>query len=267
MKPAPIPANEQERLKELLSLEILDTGKEHQFEDIVQLAAHVCDTPISLISLIDESRQWFKAKVGLEVDETSRDVSFCTHAIAQEKEEVFIVEDAKADSRFHDNPLVTGNPNIHFYASYPLKTSGGHKIGSLCVIDTKHKDFTEAQKRALELLAKQVVKELELRRANLELKRSNQVLQGILGNIPVVAYRINAHGIITEAVGRGLTTLILKTMNWWARMLFISCRIWKILCRKCFKQEKAILSVIPAKTQENGILSIMFFRTKLTQAA
>jgi PAS domain S-box-containing protein len=207
MKSAPIPASEQERLNELNSLEILDSPSEETFEEIVKLAAHVCGTPISLITLIDQTRQWFKAKVGLDIEETSRDVSFCSHAIAEEKDELFIVEDATTDERFHDNPLVTGNPNIHFYAGYPLKTSTGKKIGTLCVIDTKEKEFTEAQKTALQLLAKQVVKELELRKANRVLKRSNQMLQGILSNMPVIVYRVDGDGTILESVGKGLSTM------------------------------------------------------------
>jgi GAF domain-containing protein len=207
MKPFPFPDNEKERLKELLSFDILDSEPENRFEDIVQLAAHVTGTSISLITLLDEKRQWFKAKVGLDIPETLREVSFCSYAIAEDKDEIFIVENAKTDSRFQDNPLVTGDPNIHFYAGYPLKTSSGYKLGTLCVIDTQQKKLTEDQKTALELLARQVIKELELRRANRELKRSNQMLQGILGHMPVIAYRVDSDGTIKESVGKGLATL------------------------------------------------------------
>jgi PAS domain-containing protein len=207
MKPFPIPVNEKERLKELLSFDILDTDTENQFEDIVKLAAHVTGTPISLITLLDETRQWFKAKMGLDVPETPWDVAFCSYAIAGDKDEIFIVENAKTDSRFQDNPLLTGNPNIHFYAVYPLKTSGGYKLRTLCVIDTQHKELTKDQKTALKLLAWQVVKELELRWVNRELKRINQMLQGILGNMSVIAYRVDGYGTIKESVGKGPATL------------------------------------------------------------
>lgn len=207
MKPYPIPANEHERLQELLSLDILDSDTENQFEDIVKLAAHVTGAPISLITLLDETRQWFKAKIGLQLQETPRDIAFCSYAIAEDTDEMFIVENAKTDARFYDNPLVTGDPNIHFYAGYPLKTSGGYKLGTLCVLDTKQRQLTQEQKTALELLAKQVVKELELRKANRELRKSNQMLQGILGNMPVIAYRVNADGTIQESVGKGLITM------------------------------------------------------------
>ncbi|HEX8528421.1 MAG TPA: response regulator, partial [Cytophagales bacterium] len=205
MKPAPLPPHESERLRELLSLEILDTGHESQFDEIVQLASHICEAPISLVTLVDESRQWFKAKVGLDIAETSRDASFCAHTILQD--DVFVVEDARADERFHDNPLVTGNPHIRFYAGFPLKTSGGHHLGSLCVIDTRKRVLTEAQKTALQLLARQVIKELELRKANRELQRKNQMLQGFLSNIPLIAYRVDGDGTIRESVGSGLRAL------------------------------------------------------------
>lgn len=205
MKPAPLPINESERLRELLSHEILDSGHESQFDEIVQLASHICETPISLVTLVDESRQWFKAKVGLEVAETPRDVAFCSHTLLQD--DVFIVGDARSDDRFQDNPLVTGDPNIRFYAGFPLKTTNGYNLGSLCVIDTRERELNEAQKTALQLLARQVVKELELRKTNRELKVKNQMLQGFLENIPVIAYRVNGDGSIKESVGSGLRTL------------------------------------------------------------
>ncbi len=187
MIPASPTRNESERMKELLSFDILDTEPEEQFEDIVKLAAHICGTPISLITLLDENRQWFKARVGLDLPETPREISFCGHAINEDQDEVFVVKDASSDSRFFDNPLVTGNPHIQFYAGYPLKTTSGQKLGTLCVIDTKKKELTPEQKTALELLAKQVIKELELRKAYRDLTQRNQMLYGILGNMPVIA--------------------------------------------------------------------------------
>lgn len=207
MIPATPPANEAARLKELLSFDILDTEPEKQFEEVVQLAAHICGTPISLITLLDEHRQWFKARLGLEVPETAREISFCGHALNEEQDQVFEVKDATADIRFQDNPLVTGYPNIQYYAGFPLTTSKGLKLGTLCVIDTQKKELTPEQKLALELLAKQVVKELELRKAYRELHQRNQMLHGILANMPVIAYRLSANGIIKEATGSGLTSL------------------------------------------------------------
>jgi GAF domain-containing protein len=133
MLPAPIPDNDQERLAALRELLILDTPPEQRFDKIVAFAANEFDVPIALVSLIDENRQWFKARHGLEACETGRDISFCGHAIHQA--EHFIVEDAARDARFADNPLVTGEPHIRFYAGAPLRLPDGHTVGTLCLID------------------------------------------------------------------------------------------------------------------------------------
>ena len=175
MKPAPLPATESERLRELQTLDVLDSKVEKQFDDIVQLASSICGTPVSLITLIDQDRQWFKANKGLKMSETPRDISFCGHAILNN--DLFEVQDTREDVRFADNPLVTDDPSIRFYAGYPLTTSTGYNIGTLCVIDTKKKALTKEQKTALKLLARQVVKEFELRKANRELATVNTKLQ------------------------------------------------------------------------------------------
>jgi diguanylate cyclase (GGDEF)-like protein/PAS domain S-box-containing protein len=146
-----------------LALRILDTPPEEEFDAIVRLAAKICDVPIALVSLVDESRQWFKARVGLEAAETSRDVSYCGHAIVGP--ETMVVPDASADPRFVDNPLRTGEPHVEFYAGVPLRLSSGHAVGTLCVIDHAPRSLTPAQQTALEALAAQVVRLLELRRA------------------------------------------------------------------------------------------------------
>lgn len=138
MPAAPLPADEAERLEALRRLLILDTPPEERFDRIVRFAADEFDVPIALVSLVDADRQWFKARVGLDACSTSRDSAFCGYAIL--KPEVLVVEDALADPRFEDNPLVLGEPKIRFYAGAPIEVSG-RRIGTLCVIDTRPRRF------------------------------------------------------------------------------------------------------------------------------
>lgn len=178
---APMPENEAQRLQTLRDFEILDSGEEIEFDEIVTLASRICDSEISLISLIDESRQWFKAKVGLEVDETERDVAFCAHAIHDDK--IMEVQDTHEDQRFFDNPLVLDDPRIRFYAGMPLETESGYRLGTLCVIDSKPKKLNEHQRFALRVLANQVIKLMELRIRNFELQRSMETRNRLLSVI------------------------------------------------------------------------------------
>lgn len=157
------PSDEADRLRALTAYEVLDTGAEPGFDRISQAAADLCQTPMALISLVDEHRQWFKARVGLPASETGRDIAFCAHAILQDG--VFIVEDAARDARFADNPLVTGPVGARFYAGVPLVTPAGHHIGTLCVLDTNPRPggLTTRQRTVLQAMAAQVITELELR--------------------------------------------------------------------------------------------------------
>jgi GAF domain-containing protein len=175
MKAAAIPQNEARRLKVLWQYEVLDTVPEEIFDDLSELAGAICDAPISLISLVDEARQWFKARTGISAQETSRDISFCAHAILQPG--LFIVPDATADDRFKDNPLVTGEPNVRFYAGAPLITPDGYALGTLCVLDGKPRELRPEQLKALRLLARIVVSQLELRRHTKELAKSREDTQ------------------------------------------------------------------------------------------
>ena len=171
----PLPFNESERLKTLELLEILDTTAEQEFDDLTQLAAQICGVPISAVSLIDGDRQWFKSKVGLEVSETPRETAFCAHTIAGD--ELFVVTNALADERFAENPLVTGDPNIRFYAGAPIITDDGHALGSLCVIDRVPRQLQPEQKEILQILARQAMKLLTLRQKAGEVASVNEHLK------------------------------------------------------------------------------------------
>ena len=162
MKPPPIPADEAERLAALARYEVLDTEPERAFDDLTLLASHICKTPVALVSLVDEDRQWFKSRVGIEATETPRELAFCAHAIADNR--LLVVADATEDARFSGNPLVTGDPGIRFYAGTPLVTPDGHGLGTLCVIDMQPRELRDEQRQALEALGRQVVSQLELRR-------------------------------------------------------------------------------------------------------
>ncbi|KAB8027383.1 ATP-binding protein [Fluviispira multicolorata] len=181
MLKAPIGKNEEERQKTLENFFVLDTDEEEVFNDITQLASAICQTPISLISLVDSERQWFKSSKGLCAKETPRDISFCGHAIQQK--EIFEIQDARADARFFDNPFVTEPPHIRFYAGAPLIASNGHSIGTLCVIDSNPKILTDEQKRSLENLSKHIINILELRILNTNYYKINNHFNNIFQNI------------------------------------------------------------------------------------
>lgn len=170
MQSPPIPSYEDARLQELDAYKIVDTLPEQDYDDLTALAAQICGTPISLVSLVDDRRQWFKSRHGLDAPETPKEYAFCAHAINQPKE-IFIVNDARTDERFQDNPLVTGDPNVVFYAGMPLVNEKGLPLGTICVIDHSPKELSEDQIRSLKSLSRQVMNLLELHRKKKELEK------------------------------------------------------------------------------------------------
>ncbi|KJD32446.1 histidine kinase [Tamlana nanhaiensis] len=165
------PENEGERLELLKSFNILDSLPEADYDNITKIAAEICGVPIALVSLIDDRRQWFKSHHGLNVTETPKEFAFCAHAI-NTPNQPFVINDSREDERFHDNPLVTGDPHVVFYAGIPLTTNKGMPLGTLCVIDNKPHQLTNEQLETLKALSNQVIKLLELRKANANLQTS-----------------------------------------------------------------------------------------------
>ena len=176
---AALPDNEAARLDALRAYGILDTPPERFYDDITQLAAYICNTPVALISFIDESRQWYKSKVGVTACEISRKNTFCSHTILH-PDDILVVRNPLDDPRFSDNPLVTGKPSIQFYAGMPIVTSTGEALGTLCVIDTKpHNDLDDHALASLRILARQVMEHLELGKSLVQLKHYQQQLTQI----------------------------------------------------------------------------------------
>jgi GAF domain-containing protein len=163
MPAADLPPDEEARLKALRELELLDTDPEAEFDELVRRAAAATDAPIAVITLVDEARQWFKARVNLELESTDRDVSFCAHAILT-PDDLTIVPDTLEDERFNDNLLVIEDPNIRFYAGAPIFTPDGHPVGTLCVIDAAPRTLSDEQAQALRELAGEVSRQIERRR-------------------------------------------------------------------------------------------------------
>jgi GAF domain-containing protein len=186
----PIPGTETKRLKVLWQYDVLDTVPEAVFDDLTDLAAKICEAPIALISLVDERRVWYKSKVGITLGECARDVSFCSYAITQS--DLLIVADATADVRFADNPFVTADPNIRFYAGAPLVTPDGHALGTLCVLDKVPRELRPEQKQALRILARHVVTQLELRRHASELARVREEGRRVKGDFKKVLAELAA---------------------------------------------------------------------------
>lgn len=195
---APLPPNEEARLAKLYEYQILDTLPEQGYDDLTYLASRICGAPISLVTLVDRDRQWFKSRVGLELAETPRDFSFCAHAILQSG--VMVVPDARQDPRFADNPLVTGDPHIRFYAGAPLVSPSGEALGTLCVIDRKPRQMEEEEQKALAALARQVTAQLELRREIQERRRYQEILEQANARLKLLADHDELTGLYNRRV-------------------------------------------------------------------
>lgn len=193
----PTPSNESSRLAALLRFELLDTPAEAMFDNITALAAQICETPIALISLVDAERQWFKSRQGLDARETPRELAFCAHAINGET--LFEVENALLDPRFRDNPLVTGAPDIRFYAGMPLADSEGHNLGTLCVIDRQPRQLSVQQKGALKLLAQQAINLFELRLQTWQQQEQAALHKAILSSVGTAVLITDMAGVIRQA--------------------------------------------------------------------
>ncbi len=178
-RPYPLPSNEVGRLDALRRVRVLDTPPEPAFDDLVHVVAAMLGVPVALLSLIDEHRQWFKARVGLELAETPRGLAICAHAIAEDTGDVFIVNDLRNDVRFADHPSVTMDPGMRFYAGAPLVTSDGFALGTLCVLDNRPRELTPEQLAVLRALARQAVAQLELRRYAEELRAAHEELREV----------------------------------------------------------------------------------------
>ncbi|MBA2922841.1 GAF domain-containing protein [Pseudomonas sp. P7] len=215
--PAPFPPSEDERALSLEHLGVLDSAPEKEFDDIVMIASTLCDVPVSLVSLVDRERQWFKACVGLDVRETHRDLAFCAHAILAPAD-VLIVEDAKLDSRFQNSALVLGPPHIRFYAGAPIIDDTGHALGTVCVIDTKPRKLTEQQRTALLALARQTSSLLQLRLLRHQREYRAEILEKELAQAKVLnqlteeslhhARRISSLGMVTASIAHDFNNIL-----------------------------------------------------------
>lgn len=194
------------RLEALNSYHILDTLEEKDYDDLTALAAAICGVPIALISLVDKDRQWFKSHRGLSARETPIDQSFCAHAIIN-TQEMMVVENANEDFRFKQNPLVTGDPNITFYAGVPLTNEDGYSLGTLCVIDSEPKILTPEQQSGLKIIAQQVMDKLELRRKIRLLSISESKLRAIITEAPIAIGLLSSSSLIIDTANDDLLNL------------------------------------------------------------
>ena len=233
---------ENERLDALARLKIMDTPPEPEFDELVEMAAAICEVPISLITLVDERRQWFKAAIGLATQETSREVAFCSHAIQQR--EVLTVEDATLDPRFAQNPLVTGEIGIRFYAGVPVSNAEGHLLGTLCVIDTVPRKLTKTQMAALRVLGHQANARLELREQRYAMKLALEEAEAARSRLAASELRLKTYQAELESANARL------------RELATTDSLTGLANRRVFEERFAVAFVIARRNARP--LSVMF---------
>jgi GAF domain-containing protein len=183
---APQPANEAKRLLALERYRILNTAPERAYDDVTELACYICNAPIAFMSFIDGARQWFKSKIGVDAEQTSRDVAFCSHTVLGQ--EMLVVPDALEDERFANGPLTRSEPFIRFYAGMPLVTPDGYSVGALCVADREPRRLSDRQEKTLRALARQVVQLMELRRVSFDLAEALADIKSLKRLLPICAY-------------------------------------------------------------------------------
>lgn len=224
MKATPLPPNEELRQRLLRNLEIMDTAPEEMFDIITQATALICDSPLSMVSLVNETRQWFKSKAGQSASETSGEIEFCAHAILQD--DVMVVTDASKDERFSDNPLVRDDPKIRFFAGAPLKLTETIRLGTLCVIDYQPRKLDNKQLTLLKLMAEQIVALIRLKLDKIETSRDfstlvmvkqklqyqKEMVEAILDNEPECVSILSPSGNIEQINKAGLDTLEVRSL-------------------------------------------------------
>lgn len=206
MQTAPKPQNEKERLESLYELNILDATQDRSLDELTELASELCETPVSLVTLIDDQRQFFKSRKGLDIIETPREISFCAHAILDD--DLMIVPDTHQDPRFFDNPLVTGPYQVRFYAGFPLSTEGSRNLGTLCVVDMKPRKLSAFQIRSLQILGHQAAQHLELLRYLKRLDARNRDLRAIMQNISQGIFTLNKEGLTQSEISAQLPQIV-----------------------------------------------------------
>jgi signal transduction histidine kinase len=259
---APLPHNESERLVALRSYAIMDTQPEQAYDDFTLLASQICGTPIALIGLIDETRQWYKARVGIDAREVAREMSFCSHALVQTPPGLMEIPDAREDIRFQDNPAVTsGDSPVRFYAGAPLVAPGEHVLGTLCVIDSSPRHLSENQRKALEALARQVSAQLELRAAKAKLDAQNAELRTLNAQknqfIGMAVHDLRNPLQVIDGYGKLLSNKIVGDVN------PVQAQALEAITKNCGFMLGLVTDLLSLSTLEAGELQLDFRRADI----